>query len=71
MYHTDPVNPMRTMMILNGKDNYLDSMLDFVFLANGARAFECQCSIVQRDGDFPDDATTSDHRATELWLNLN
>lgn len=52
----------------DGKDNYPDSMLDFVFLANGARDFDCKCSIVQRDGDFPDDESTSDHRATELRL---
>lgn len=55
----------------DGKDNYPDSMLDFVFLANGARAFRCHCSIVQREGDFPDDESTSDHRATELRLELN
>ena len=55
----------------DGKDNYPDSMLDFVFLANGASTFKCRCSIVQREGDFPDDETTSDHRATELLLELN
>ena len=55
----------------DGKDNYPDSMLDFVFLANGAKRFQCQCSILKREGDFPDDKTTSDHRATELRLKLN
>ncbi len=55
----------------DGIDNYPDSMLDFVFLANGASTFKCRCSIVRREGDFPDDETTSDHRATELLIELN
>ena len=55
----------------DGNDEKPDSMLDFVFVANGAKEFECQCSIIKRDGDFPDDESTSDHRATELRLNLN
>ena len=54
-----------------GNDRTPDSILDFVFVANGAKEFEYQCSIIKRDGDFPDDESTSDHRATELRLNLN
>lgn len=45
-------------------DSYPDSMLDFVFVANGAKELEARCQIVVRDGDFPDDDTTSDHRPT-------
>ena len=45
-------------------DTYPDSMLDFVFVANGAKDFESRCSVVVREGDFPDDDNTSDHRAT-------
>jgi len=46
------------------KDNYPDSMLDFVFVANSAKEFDAHCEIVVREGDFPDDETTSDHRPT-------
>ena len=46
------------------KDSYPDSMLDFVFVANGFKEVESKCSIIVRDGDFPDNRLTSDHRAT-------
>ena len=48
------------------KDNYPDSMLDFAFVANGAKSFESVCKIIVRPGDFPDSDRTSDHRATRL-----
>jgi len=50
------------------KDNYPDSMLDFVFVANGAKSFESVCEIVVRPGDFPDNERTSDHRATRALI---
>ena len=50
------------------KDNYPDSMLDFVFVANGAKSFELTCEIVVREGDFPDSRRTSDHRATSAKI---
>lgn len=50
----------------DGVDNYPDSMLDFAFVANGAKELSCQCEIVVRAGDFPDDETKSDHRPTVL-----
>ena len=46
------------------RDSYPDSMLDFVFVANGAKKYKSKCSIVVRGGDFPDSRSTSDHRAT-------
>ena len=50
----------------DGRDAYPDSMLDFAFVANGAKKLDWRCEIVVRDGDFPDDDTTSDHRPTVL-----
>lgn len=46
----------------DGKDNYPDSMLDFVFVNDAAQSWVISCEVVVRDGDFPDDDTTSDHR---------
>lgn len=50
----------------DGVDDYPGSMLDFAFVANGATEWKTTCRVIQRDGDFPDDETTSDHRPVEL-----
>ena len=55
----------------DGKDNYPDSMLDFAFVAGPAKDWNPVCRVIVRDGDFPDDETTSDHRPIELILTLN
>lgn len=39
-----------------------NSVLDFVFTAGAARDWQATSEIIVRDGDFPDDETTSDHR---------
>lgn len=52
----------------DGKDNYPDSMLDFAFVAGQAKNWKPACRVIVRDGDFPDDKTTSDHRPIELRL---
>jgi endonuclease/exonuclease/phosphatase family metal-dependent hydrolase len=52
----------------DGFDNYPDSMLDFAFVAGPAKDWQPVCNVIVRDGDFPDDATTSDHRPIELRL---
>lgn len=52
----------------DGLDNYPDSMLDFSFVANAAKDWNPKCRVIVRDGDFPDDETTSDHRPIELVL---
>lgn len=44
------------------RDRYPDSILDFVWVANGARSWRGVSDVVVRPGDFPDDDTTSDHR---------
>jgi endonuclease/exonuclease/phosphatase family metal-dependent hydrolase len=54
----------------DGIDNYPDSMLDFAFVANEIKELKCECEIVVRDGDFPSDETTSDHRPTVLVVEL-
>lgn len=43
-------------------DRYPDSLLDFVFVANAAKNWQGKCSVIVRDGDFPDNEKTSDHR---------
>jgi endonuclease/exonuclease/phosphatase family metal-dependent hydrolase len=43
-------------------DRYPDSILDFAFVANSAKKWNGKSSVVVRDGDFPDDEKTSDHR---------
>ncbi len=43
-------------------DRYPDSILDFVFVANDARGWNGKSTVVVRNGDFPDDDKTSDHR---------
>jgi endonuclease/exonuclease/phosphatase family metal-dependent hydrolase len=45
------------------------SVLDFVFLNPAAQGWPAQSKIVVRADDFPDDATTSDHRPVraQLW----
>lgn len=45
-----------------GVDSYPGSILDFVFVANGAKAWQGTSDVVVRAGDFPDDDRTSDHR---------
>jgi endonuclease/exonuclease/phosphatase family metal-dependent hydrolase len=45
-----------------GRDRYPDSILDFVFVANGAKKWNGESDVVVREGDFPDSAKTSDHR---------
>ena len=54
----------------NGKDAYPDSMLDFAFVAGPAKGWDPRCQVIVRDGDFPDNMETSDHRPVELRLNL-
>ncbi|MEM8679433.1 MAG: endonuclease/exonuclease/phosphatase family protein [Planctomycetota bacterium] len=48
----------------DGQDDYPGSMLDFVFTAGGD--WQVTCKTLVRDGDFPDDEATSDHRPIEV-----
>lgn len=43
-------------------DNDFDSVLDFIFTAGPAKLWQCETEIIVKNGDFPDDHTTSDHR---------
>ena len=52
----------------DGKDDYPGSMLDFAFASGPAKAWEKSCRVIVRDGDFPDDERTSDHRPFELII---
>lgn len=54
-----------------GKDNYPDSMLDFCFVANAAREWLIECDVVVREGDFPDDNETSDHRPVKIVVKID
>ena len=52
----------------DGEDNYPGSMLDFAFVAGSAKDWSPRCRVIVREGDFPDDKQTSDHRPIELLL---
>lgn len=54
----------------DGKDDYPDSMLDFVFAAGAAKAWKITSEVVVRRGDFPDTAQTSDHRPVRTVIEL-
>ena len=43
-------------------DRYPDSILDFVFVANGAKGWHGKSKVVVRPCDFPDSDKTIDHR---------
>jgi len=45
-----------------GEDRYPGSILDFVFVANGAKNWKGESDVIVREGDFPDSDKTSDHR---------
>jgi endonuclease/exonuclease/phosphatase family metal-dependent hydrolase len=49
-------------------DSYRDSLLDFVFVAQEARDWAAESTVIVRSGDFPDDASSSDHRPVEAVL---
>ena len=53
----------------DGEDDYPGSLLDFAFVANAAKNWKKTCRVIVRDGDFPDDKSTSDHRPFELEFN--
>jgi hypothetical protein len=54
----------------DGSDDYPDSMLDFVFLAGAVQDWPAECDVVVRDGDFPDDQSTSDHRPVSCVIDV-
>ena len=54
----------------DGIDNYIDSILDFAFVAGPAKKWKAESKVIVRDGDFPDDQTTSDHRPIDLRIEL-
>lgn len=52
----------------DGVDDFIDSLLDFAFAAGEAKNWKMDCQVVVRDGDFPDDEQTSDHRPVQLII---
>ena len=52
----------------DGIDNYIDSLLDFSFVAGAAKTWKASSRVIVRENDFPDDDKTSDHRPVELIL---
>ena len=55
----------------DGNDDYPDSCLDFTFVGAGAYNSHAKSRVIVRDGDFPDDERTSDHRPVELRVPLH
>lgn len=60
-WYDNPKNP-------DGKDDYPGSMLDFAFASGPAKIWKKRCRVIVRDGDFPDNESTSDHRPFELTI---
>lgn len=55
----------------DGRDNYPDSMLDFVFVVGPEARWNVTCEVVVRPNDFPDDDKTSDHRPVMATILVN
>lgn len=60
-WYDNPRNP-------DGIDDYPGSILDFAFVAGSAKNWKSTCRVLVREGDFPDDETTSDHRPFEMVI---
>jgi|GEM_PF-721215 len=52
----------------DGLDDFPDSLLDGAYVSGPAREWNAESRILVREGDFPDDAETSDHRPLTLRL---
>lgn len=52
----------------DGVDDYPGSILDFAFVTGEAKSWNPKSKVIVREGDFPDDQMTSDHRPVELVL---
>ena len=50
----------------DGKDDFPGSILDFAFVAGNAKNWSPVSQVIVREGDFPDNDQTSDHRPLEL-----
>jgi endonuclease/exonuclease/phosphatase family metal-dependent hydrolase len=53
----------------DGQDDYPDSCLDFAFYSKLPDGATVRSQVIVRDGDFPDDETTSDHRPLSVTFN--
>ncbi len=49
-------------------DRYPGSILDFAFVANSAKTWKGESDVIVREGDFPDNDKTSDHRPIIIKL---
>ncbi len=54
----------------DGKDNYPDSTLDFAAYHSSEIPMTADCQVVVREGDFPDNQRTSDHRPLSIEVTL-
>jgi endonuclease/exonuclease/phosphatase family metal-dependent hydrolase len=52
----------------DAQDDYPDSLLDYAWVAGPAKDWNAEAVVVVREGDFPDDARTSDHRPVKLRI---
>lgn len=54
----------------DGVDDYPGSLLDGAYVSGPAKNWNACCTVLVREGDFPDDERTSDHRALRLELEI-
>lgn len=50
----------------DGQDDYPDNLLDGAFVSGAAREWNAEIAVIVREGDFPDDESTADHRPLRL-----
>jgi endonuclease/exonuclease/phosphatase family metal-dependent hydrolase len=62
----DPNEPLE-----DRTNQFQNSILDFVFVAKGARDWDAESDVIIRDGDFPDTADTSDHRPVKATASFD
>lgn len=52
----------------DGKDDYPNSCQEFGLVVGSAQLWSSKARVIVREGDFPDDSKTSDHRPVELIM---
>lgn len=62
---------VRPEELIKTQDSGFNSVLDFVFAGGDAREWTATSTILVRDGDFPDNHLTSDHRPVRAHFEIS
>lgn len=66
----EPVDLVNTQCTVDGNGCRFNSVVDFIFAAGPAQDWDGIAEVIVREGDFPDDDTTSDHRPVVATFEL-